>query len=230
MTARGIWVGDILTVHGEQVAKVERLADGTMPPEWRMAPSAGTAAWTWSAAGVAPPTRVYPNAETAQIAARHALFGNPPTGIAALRLLVGLQIAKIQMDEESLIFTATDGTVCPYKVHGDCCSYSYFYDFLGVDRLIGGECGPITEVAEIDLELSRFDATSGEPLDPSVRLDSDVVQVYGYRLTTVHPRFGEVSSVFSFRNDSNGYYGGEIAWIDANPPSNVPVITKDTLL
>lgn len=36
----------------------------------------------------------------------------------------------------------------------------------------------------------------------------------GYRLTTVHPKFGEVSSVFSFRNVSNGYYGGWIEPVD----------------
>ena len=35
--------------------------------------------------------------------------------------------------------------------------------------------------------------------------------VYGYKIVTAHPVFGEVTSVLSFRNSSNGYYGG---WMD----------------
>jgi hypothetical protein len=101
-----------------------------------------------------------------------------------------------------------DGDIA-FTVEGDCCSYSYFYDFLGVRRLL--EHGPI-----LDAYFKELDDPDPEKDEDAAR--GECVIAYGVVFVTEHPRFGEVSSVMSFRNDSNGYYGG---WMYATDPSNV---------
>jgi len=49
--------------------------------------------------------------------------------------LVGKKINKVFISEEYLKFETDKGDVC-YRVDGDCCSHSYFYDFQNVNRLI----------------------------------------------------------------------------------------------
>lgn len=126
-----------------------------------------------------------------------------------MEAIVGKKITAIYMDEDNLAFETDQGLV-KYQVEGDCCSRSYFYDFYGVKNLL--ENGPVT----------AFEMVNLSPGDPEYRPETwqngvgwsegeyEDVKVYGYRFTTVHPQFGEVSSVVSFRNASNGYYGGDM--------------------
>jgi len=108
--------------------------------------------------------------------------------------LVGKSVKKLYMNEDYLKFETDQGTFV-YGVEGDCCSHSYFYDFYGVKNLFLN--GPITEVKEVQL------------LPPERKVDQyDEIKVYGYQITTESEIFGPVTSVFSFRNSSNGYYGG----------------------
>lgn len=111
--------------------------------------------------------------------------------------LVGTKIQRIFMDEERLTFLTDQGSRS-YVVFGDCCSYSYFYDFHGVDKLL--QNGPVVSTKQLDLEY---------PEDENA-LKGEYVQAYGFEIVTEHPKWGEQTSVFSFRNDSNGYYGGEL--------------------
>ena len=60
----------------------------------------------------------------------------------------------------------------------------------------------------------------GDMLMDSVGRGSGVVRVYGYRIASDHPTWGEVTAVMSFRNDSNGYYGGEL--VPAGPNADLP--------
>lgn len=118
----------------------------------------------------------------------------------ALGTMVGRSVQRIWMTEEYLVFRMNDGQDVAFTVYGDCCSHSYLWDFLGVRNLLDN--GPIIQVAEIVM--------------PEVPESEELgcTRWYGYRFTTEHPLFGEVSSVLSFRNDSNGYYGGEMESID----------------
>jgi hypothetical protein len=129
-----------------------------------------------------------------------------------IEVLNGAKVTKIWMDEDSLTFETDKGLIA-FAVEGDCCSTSVFYDFYGVDNLLKN--GPITEIEDIDLEITGDDKDS----------DDDCVKVYGVRLTTVSDEFGPMSSVFSFRNYSNGYYGGSL--IDGEPNTNAPELTED---
>lgn len=134
-----------------------------------------------------------------------------------LKDLIGRKVTHIYIDQYYLRFDTEDGPSYTYQVEGDCCSRSYFYDFYGVEKLL--ENGKITEIKTVELT----------PTDLSVRdkSDYDEIQVYGYQITTESKEYGEVTSVFSFRNASNGYYGGSINKSISEAP--IPEITKDVV-
>lgn len=131
------------------------------------------------------------------------------------RDLVGKTIKRIFMSNKYLQFD-TSGSTFLYTVDGDCCSYSYFYDFHGVKKLLLGN--PVISAREIELS---------EPTDEDARKD-DVVAAYGFEIVTEDPKYGEVTSVFSFRNDSNGYYGGWMFYTDERP-NTLKELTDDEL-
>ncbi len=122
--------------------------------------------------------------------------------IARLEPLVGAKVNRVAMNEDNLVFDTDKGFIA-YYVEGDCCSWSYFYDFHGVWKLTMN--GPVTQVDTVELDPGDAVATH-----------DDCLQVYGYRLITESPKWGEQSSVFSFRNESNGYYGGWMNLIESD--------------
>lgn len=119
--------------------------------------------------------------------------------------LVGKQILQIQINDDYLVITTNEG-VLSYMVTGDCCSQSYFHDFIGVSNILNNTVLGTEEIAVEDITEKQVVKEGDYP--------SECLQHYGYRIVTDHPKFGEVSAVVSFRNDSNGYYGGSIEEID----------------
>lgn len=131
--------------------------------------------------------------------------------------LIGRTITRIRMNEDYLVFDTDAGEIA-YTVEGDCCSHSYFFDFYGVRNVLDN--GPVSAFEEVELSPGdpgyhpddclgyQWDSEAGAYKPNACGRDHDQIAVYGLRLTTKHPVFGPVSSVFSFRNDSNGYYGG----------------------
>jgi hypothetical protein len=130
--------------------------------------------------------------------------------------LKGRTVKNIFMDEDHLVFVTDEGNV-GFEVGSDCCSESVFYDFYGVKNLLAN--GKITDVKEIEL-------TDDDKNDK--KNYQEAIEKYGYQLTTVSPEFGEVTSVFSFRNYSNGYYGGSIE-NGSEETSGLPEITDDVV-
>lgn len=112
-------------------------------------------------------------------------------------MLLGKKILKVFMGPDNLVFATDKGNV-GFSVDGDCCSSTEFYDFVGVHNLFKN--GPIKAIEEITVHE-----------DKPTEIEYDLIQYYGYRIVTESAEFGEVSSVFSFRNHSNGYYGGSLA-------------------
>jgi len=132
--------------------------------------------------------------------------------------LVGRTITKIYMNEDFLKFETNLGDIV-FGVYGGCCSYSYFHDFIGVEKLLKGT--PVVSVKAIDLSTTDSKVLVN-------RNDSDEIECYGYEIVTEDPQFGEVTSVFSFRNSSNGYYGGSLE--NASDDQVVePEVTTDVL-
>jgi hypothetical protein len=127
-------------------------------------------------------------------------------------------VEAVFMDEKNLTFVTDSGDVS-FAVAGECCSKSYFFDFYGIKNLLGSKV----------VKFEKVDLSPGDPgynkrtynTKPKGNLKGKAAKkaqeeprvftkVYGYRFTTLHPIFGPVSSVLSFRNDSNGYYGGRM--------------------
>lgn len=129
--------------------------------------------------------------------------------------LTGATVKRLYMDQTYLKFKTDKGDYC-FAVRGDCCSSSYFWDFLGVKHLLSGH--PIVKVEQVYLD---------DPTDANAQ-SGDVVQAYGYRFVVDTPEFGEVTALMSFRNDSNGYYGG---WMQdaSSVPADLPEVTDDVL-
>lgn len=115
-----------------------------------------------------------------------------------LEVLVGKKVLRIWWSETVIVFETNHGQRS-FLVDGDCCSYSYFYDFYGVEKLLNN--GAVISVNDIEL---------GE--DGYFECDHELIQVYGYQLVTEHPVWGEQTSALSFRNASNGYYGGNLSY------------------
>jgi hypothetical protein len=117
-----------------------------------------------------------------------------------LSSLVGKKVTKILISEGCLIFETDQGRV-GFGVDGDCCSYSYFYDITGPQKLLDN--GPIVSARELDLSHDNHDQ------------DYEYIRVYGYEFVSEHPVFGEQTTVVTFRNSSNGYYGGSMYLLHA---------------
>ena len=134
--------------------------------------------------------------------------------------IVGKTITAIRFNEDTLIIEFGDEYIS-LGVMGDCCSSSYFYDFYGVDKIIGKK---VTGFSNIELDPTDLKAHDDD--------DDDVIKVYGYKITC-EPNDDYFSTsataVFSFRNSSNGYYGGSLEnGVDYS--ETVPKIEKDTIL
>ncbi|OBJ40261.1 hypothetical protein A5630_25255 [Mycolicibacterium mucogenicum] len=120
--------------------------------------------------------------------------------------IVGKKVLGVYISEEYLVLETDQGRVA-FDVEGDCCSYSYFYDIVGADKLIAN--GPIVEVNELDLSEQNHDA------------NYESIAVYGYEFVSEHPVWGEQTTVVSFRNASNGYYGGWMQMVHSPDRLNV---------
>lgn len=150
--------------------------------------------------------------------------------------LVGKTVLEIYMNRQMLTFVTDEGKVSFYA-NGDCCSKSYFFDFYGVENLLGRKVLSFEEVhlspGDPGYRKRTFDARKrGNPKGKTKKVDESgiVTKVYGYRLTVEHPVFGEVSAIFSFRNDSNGYYGGSLEDADGSHIDDPACkITKDVI-
>lgn len=119
--------------------------------------------------------------------------------------LTGRTVTEIRMTKRELAFVFEDGDARTFEVLGDCCSFSEWHDFHHPERLLEGR--PIIAVEQLETQEDEQ--------------EDELTQIYGYRFTTEHPTFGPVSSVVSFRNYSNGYYGG---WCEPGEP-----ITREEL-
>lgn len=138
------------------------------------------------------------------------------SGRVDFTILHGKTVEAIYMSRKDLTFITDKGPVS-FAVTAECCSTSYFFDFYGVENLLGSV---VTGFERVYLSPgdpgynSKTHQTKpkGNPKSKTSKKVAEKVftKVYGYRLTTEHPVFGDVSSVISFRNDSNGYYGGSM--------------------
>ena len=139
--------------------------------------------------------------------------------------LVGREVRGILMAEEALTFE-TDREPVSYYVDGDCCSHSYFHDFYGVEKLLGST---VTAFESVDLSEGDPGWRKETWVEGAGHHDYEEIQVYGFRLTFEHPAFGDMSAVLSFRNASNGYYGGDMNATDTHLTDETHRLTTDKI-
>jgi hypothetical protein len=125
---------------------------------------------------------------------------NPLIDESDAAYLVGQTILAIYISDMRLCFITDEGPVV-FIVEGDCCSWSYFYSFWGAGNLIDQRVTALTPVRLPD------------PCDADSAL-GDVVDAYGFAIESTG---GDAE--LSFRNDSNGYYGGYMRY-DAEAPTS----------
>lgn len=118
--------------------------------------------------------------------------------------LVGKTVSTVELsdDAEFLRLTTTDGERHTFRTEGDCCSYTWINDLIGVSSLIGHE---ITAVESVDLPAPEITVTQPDGYD------SDILADYGYKFRTTGGYFDII-----YRNSSNGYYGGSLERDDSD--------------
>ena len=131
-------------------------------------------------------------------------------------LIRGKTISKIRMSNSYLVIEFGNEYVS-FTVEGDCCSSSYFFDIFGGHNLVGKK---VVEITDIDLQPTDLKIT---------RDDYGEIKVYGYKIVCEpNDDYFDTSNtaVFSFRNSSNGYYGGSINFANIEPET-IPEVAKD---
>jgi hypothetical protein len=119
-----------------------------------------------------------------------------PSQPGLFKVLIGSTITEVWINgnQKYMRFVNTEGVNFDFMVDGDCCSESWFADIFGFDKLLGFKI-TLTEVIYLDENV--YNTSDG-------RGRQDYDKVYGFRIITE----GGVA-VISFRNSSNGYYGGD---------------------
>lgn len=119
-----------------------------------------------------------------------------------LSQIIGETVEEISINEDYLkIYTKSNKTFV-YEVDGQCCSHSYFSEITNVTSLLAGH--KITGIRELEIVYGV------EGLRPSEN-DNEDVKVYGYLILS-DPNLQP--ALLTFRNASNGYYGGYISHSD----------------
>ena len=113
-----------------------------------------------------------------------------------LETLVGCTIEQYTISEEGsrIRFFCRDGKIVTFGVEAGCCSTTWIESIDQPDVLIG------TVTAVEDIEMPDLGDIDGKR-----HVDVHIVKYYGLKITTEHG-----SAVLDYRNDSNGYYGGNL--------------------
>lgn len=122
--------------------------------------------------------------------------------------LIGRTVNRVRfVDSTDQLLIYTLSGIIGYTVEGDCCSISWFYRVLNPQNLIGEKVICVMEGCFDDLD----------PEDGLGRQESE--SFYAYSIVTAKG----VCEV-TFRNSSNGYYGG---WMTAQ---HDPEVTNETFI
>lgn len=108
--------------------------------------------------------------------------------------LVGKIVTAVYLADDggAIRFDVDGGDPVVARADGDCCSHTWIESVDSPERLIG-----VPVVSVEDLEMPDL----GSPDE------DDVIAYYGCKIVTEK---GDV--VIDYRNESNGYYGGDLSW------------------
>ena len=118
-----------------------------------------------------------------------------------------LLAVKLHTDREQLDFEFEDGSVVSYLTYGDCCSFTWIEH---LEQPIDLRGAVITGVDEPEMEESTNSDDGGCTPEKQCNYptgDHSHECVACYR-TVFHTDKGDID--VEYRNDSNGYYGGDL--------------------
>lgn len=110
-------------------------------------------------------------------------------------ILEGKTVTAVERtkDKHAIRFTTTEGQIVA-KCDADCCSHTWI------------------ESIQLPVNGFPFTVTKVEDLDLYDKMERDgELKFYGLKLTTDKGDF-----VLDYRNESNGYYGGNLVWPDSD--------------
>ena len=115
------------------------------------------------------------------------------------------------------VFLASDGAAIRFdleggeslivRADGDCCSHSWIEEVQNVEQLIGTA---VVSVEDVDLPEPTKTPTKSEyggEVENRYGHYEEEMQYYGCKITTQ-----KGYALIDYRNSSNGYYGGNLAW------------------
>jgi len=111
-----------------------------------------------------------------------------------MNILVGKTLTAIHLaeDKEALKFDVEGGESVVARCDADCCSYTW------VEHITLPALGfPCKVLSADDVDMPDLGDVPG----------MDCVQYYGFKIETDK---GDI--LIDYRNESNGYYGGELSW------------------
>lgn len=112
-----------------------------------------------------------------------------------MNALIGLTIKELKIadDKKALLFITDNGDI-KARADGDCCSATWIEN---VELPALGFPAKVISVNELEMP------------DPMEAEDCECLQFYGLKIVTDR---GEI--IIDYRNESNGYYGGDLSWPD----------------
>lgn len=119
-------------------------------------------------------------------------------GIHAMKIMGGLEIMSVRRDAgEILAFVISDGSEFLYKSEADCCSNSWVESV----EVLNAFPGTVLETTVVD--------------GPGVKSDNDwsTINNYFYKIRT-----DKGYCDIELRNESNGYYGGQLVLKERTSP------------
>ena len=110
--------------------------------------------------------------------------------------LIGKTIVKYELsgDSTKLFLTFDTGEIATLETYADCCSWTWIESIDTPEYLLG----TIQTIEDLSMP-DRGDTPT------SKRGEVDWVRYYGLQITT-----NKGTAVLDYRNDSNGYYSGDI--------------------
>ena len=147
----------------------------------------------------APVVTIQQEAETTPVQATQATEAvQQRVPVTPFDVLKGQIVVAVEIGDRDLYLRiTTNDAMYVWEAVGDCCSSSYFNEFIGLGTLT---YEPVVSVRAIPMAESDEEA------------NGNYTQLYGYQFLT---RLG--TSLLVFRNESNGYYGGWLQLIEREP-------------
>lgn len=121
--------------------------------------------------------------------------------------LVGKTVTKVWLasDKMAMKFDVQDGEPIIARADADYCSSTWIEGIDAPDALLG-------TVRSVEyLDMPDLGSVAAQSQDKEGSYDPECIAYYGCKITTE-----KGACVIDYRNESNGYYGGNLVWPDGD--------------